>query len=580
MKFARPLLLAAVALATWGGLGSAHAQDRDEEIFGPPTPETPPQAEPPSDRPGEAEPRPEGEERGDDTQTPGAERTREDAEQRARDEAIFGGGTVPEGGRGPTPSEPPAAEAASRDEALLGSPGAGTQFAEDAPPEDPLAIGGLLYLRAQSFALEGQPVRDVSFSVPSLLDLYLDVRPNERVRGFVLGRMVYDPTLPPAVAPGEATTGPLAPGASTAGALSPSEVFQQRTRDPQVFLDQYWLNFDVARRLFVTAGKQHVRWGTARFWMPTDYLHLRNRNPIDVFDARVGTNMLKVHLPIESLAWNFYGYVVVEDLEATNRLGRVAGALRGEFVLGTTELGLGVFARREDSPRFAVDVSTGVGDFDFYGELALRDAGEVDRVRFDPNATAPAPVPPQPWENPGAAALRDLQRTVSALYPSFRAEGYRPQAVGGVTYTVKYNDQDTFTLGGEYFYNGLGYDSATAYPGLVLPRLETLQQPATFFYLGRHYGALFASFPRPFSLETHTFTLSTLGNLSDQSYLSRVDYSYILLTHMTLEAFVGVHYGTRAGEFRFGVEELRVGNLVLNQPPSLLDFGLALRMRI
>ena len=32
-------------------------------------------------------------------------------------------------------------------------------------------------------------------------------------------------------------------------------------------------------RVFVTAGKQHVRWGTGRFWQPTDYLHPRQAQP-------------------------------------------------------------------------------------------------------------------------------------------------------------------------------------------------------------------------------------------------------------------------------------------------------------
>ena len=42
-----------------------------------------------------------------------------------------------------------------------------------------------------------QAPADWSLSAPSLLDLYLDARPNPRVRAFILGRMSYDPTLPP-----------------------------------------------------------------------------------------------------------------------------------------------------------------------------------------------------------------------------------------------------------------------------------------------------------------------------------------------------------------------------------------------
>ncbi len=69
-------------------------------------------------------------------------------------------------------------------------------FSEEAAPEDPLKIGGQLYLRAQTTGARGQAPGTWSFSSPSLLDAYLDARPNDRVRGFVQGRMVFDPTLP------------------------------------------------------------------------------------------------------------------------------------------------------------------------------------------------------------------------------------------------------------------------------------------------------------------------------------------------------------------------------------------------
>jgi hypothetical protein len=41
-------------------------------------------------------------------------------------------------------------------------------------------------------------------------------------------------------------------------------------RGPNSLLDQMWIRFDILETVFVTAGKQHVRWGTGRFWQPTD----------------------------------------------------------------------------------------------------------------------------------------------------------------------------------------------------------------------------------------------------------------------------------------------------------------------
>ncbi len=453
-------------------------------------------------------------------------------------------------------------------------------FTEEAAPDDPLRLGGQLYLRTQSTASQGQKFTDFSFSAPSLLDVYLDARPNERVRGFVLGRMLYDPTLP-----ASATTtnynAPVSATGGTSGSQSLSSLFQQQTRDPKVYLDQLWLKFDIGRQVFVTAGKQHVRWGTARFWAPTDYLHLRPRNPLDVFDARTGTTMVKLHLPIESRQWNFYAYGITERQDATSTLGSLAGAARAQFVVDTTELSLGVYEQRGKKPKYAVDLSTGIGDFDLYGELALRYLDDIDRVRYDPNATIPnAPATP-PWQTPDDTARARFAQIVDAVYPTYRHQGIRPQTVGGVNYSRKYNDNDMFTVGAEYFYNGLGYHSPTVYPGLVLPHSVPLSDSANFFYLGRHYAALYITFPAPYSLDNHTFTLSTIGNLSDKSFITRFDYSLIALTHMRFEAFVSGRYGDENGEFRFGIRNLNLGpNYIFNRAPAFMDFGIALRVAI
>ena len=75
-----------------------------------------------------------------------------------------------------------------------------------------------------------------------------------------------------------------------------------------------------------------------------------------------------------------------------------------------------------------------------------------------------------------------------------------------------------------------------------------------FFYTGRHYAALFASLPAPYSWNYTTFTLSTIGNISDRSFVSRLDYSLTVLTHLSFEAFAAVHFGYKAGEFRLGAD--------------------------
>ena len=464
----------------------------------------------------------------------------------------------------------------SRDQLNLGTAEATPRLSADVAPEDPLKIGGQIYMRAQTSGLQGQNPADWSLSSPSLLDLYMDVRPNERVRGYVLGRMSYDPTLPSTASP----TMPAGTYSSSQGGFSSggtaslgSLVGTQQTRTPRVALDQMWLRFDIKHTVFVTAGRQHVRWGTARFWTPTDFLHLQRRNPLDVFDARTGTTMLKLHVPWEARGWNFYAYGLAENSDATPRASDVAGAARAEVVLGTTEIGAGGLVRRGHKPKLAADISTGIWNLDFYGEVALRFASEIDHLQricgSDPSAASLGTYDPTSSVPQAAQVFGPYYQS---LFAPVRGSGVKPQATGGVSYSFQYADKDVFTLGAEYFYNGLGYNNTAAYGAIaILPYVEPVAEPATFFYLGRHYAAVYATAPAPYSWDNTTFTLSTLSNLSDRSGITRLDYSLILLTHLRFEAFAAVHWGNQGGEFR-----IKFG------PTSapLLDLGVGLRVSI
>jgi hypothetical protein len=391
--------------------------------------------------------------------------------------------------------------------------------------------------------------------------------------------MAYDPLLPSSQG-ALPSLGTLQASGGTSGSASLSSLFGSATSTPQVVLDQLWLRFDIDHTLFVTAGRQHVRWGTARFWTPADFLHLRKRNPLDVFDARTGTDMLKVHLPIESRAWNFYAYGIMDGQNGSPSLATLGGAVRAEIVLDSTELGLGVFGRPHTRAKFAADLSTGIGDADVYAEVAVLDARQSDRVGYAPDADIPPAAAPELGQDVSDIARARIEQVAAAIYPVTRQTGYRPQAVVGLNYSVKYNDNDAFTFGAEYFYNGIGYDDYHVYPGLVLPHPGGLNNPASFFYLGQHYAAVFITFPAPFKLDLHTFTLSTLGNLSDRSFITRLDYALVLLTHLRFEAFASAHYGRSQGEFRFGFQLPTIDGVAFNTAPAIFDLGLALRLAI
>lgn len=492
------------------------------------------------------------------------------AEQRPREADMFGAAPAAESGSKPVDPR----------EAMFSGDNR-PMFTEEPAPDDPLTIGGMLYLRTQSTANERTEPKNWGISSPTLLDMFFDARPNDRVRGFVRGRMTYDALLPSDS--GGLSSTSLLGNSGTAGSTSISPLFTGASGSPTALLDQLWLRFDIGHQLFITVGKQHVRWGTGRFWTPADYLHLRRRNPLDVFDVRTGTNMVKVHLPVESLSWNFYAYGILENSGGRPDLSTPAGALRAEFVVGEAELGLGVYNRARSRAKLAADVSFGIWDFDIYGELALRDGREIDRVRYDADAMVPPPMnlAGVPAEVAQTLALSQLTREVDALYPVYRSPGYKPQLVAGLSYSRRYAENDTFTIALEYFYNGFGYDNPDVYSGLLYPHSQPLQNPASFFFLGRHYAAAFITFPAPFKLDLHTFSLSTLSNLSDRSFTTRFDYALTLLTHLRFEAYASVAYGER-GEFRFRIADLPsvpVSQLGLPRP-TIVALGLGLRLSI
>jgi hypothetical protein len=414
--------------------------------------------------------------------------------------------------------------------------------------ENPLVVGGQAYLRATATWYRGWQPDAWPLGSPNLLDLYVDTRPNDRVRAFALARTSWSPLAP-------VSQFPIA-------AAEPST-------DPRVILDQLWVNFDVGRRVFVTAGKQHVKWGVGRFWNPTDFLHPERRNPLDVFDARAGATMVKVHVPWEARGWNLYGIALLDDPsggdDESNRIGKVAGGARAEVVLGSAELGADALVRRGQRPRFGLDFSAGVWDLDVHGEVALRTSSDV-----------------QLWEEINPAG------NVFLRYGKRKPEGITPQAVLGVSYAFNYSDEDAVRVGAEYFYNGFGYDDPHVYPwllrGAVLPTESNDYVP---FYVGRHYAGAFALLAAPGSWNDHTFTLNVLANLSDGSATIRLDHSVMVNTYLTVESYLAGNVGTEGGEFRFSLDipPLLVDPLgpltpPIRTQPAVMTAGVALRVKL
>lgn len=475
------------------------------------------------------------------------------------EDALFGGGGDGEGSSEPAGASrgqaagadggQAAPAAGEEDEAriLSGDHVGDEDDADESGLDDPLSIGGQLYLRTQAFLTDRGAAGAQRLSMPNLLDLYLDARPVDRVRAFVNGRLRFDPT----VADGD------------------TDALGRPAKMTSVVLDQAWIKTDIGRAVFLTLGQQRIKWGASRIWNPTDVVNATRRNPVAFFDERTGVPLLKVHVPVESIGWNAYALALFEGADG---LGQLGGAGRLEMVFGPSEWAVSVAGGEGRKTTVGLDVSAGVWDLDVHAELGLADESGTKHYG-------------------GTFSLGD--GTLPTMkFPSERTlDAWYARVSAGADYTFRVGDNDLMVLGAEYFYNPLGYDEPSLYPWLLA---QGAFEP---FYLGQHYVGLIFAVPSPGNWDDVTFTTSTLANLSDQSFLSRLDMSWILHTRLRLEAFVMVHYGHRGGELRMGLDlpavdqsvrdliqaqggEDPFGGQALTIPGPVVDLGIHLRLAL
>jgi hypothetical protein len=325
-----------------------------------------------------------------------------------------------------------------------------------------------------------------------------------------------------------------------------TSAFGAEQRPSRVLLDQLWLKFDVGSRVYVTAGRQRVKWGAGRFWNPTDVLNRARLDSLAFFDERTGVSLVKVHVPLEAAGANLYA---VADLEGANAAGTPdddgslrreapGGALRAEWAVGPGEFTATVGARPGGPLRVGADANVGLGWFDLRVEGALRHGGDAHR-----------------WEGAFDASTFTLPTKVD------RSEDWIPQVVAAVEVPIAYGENDSVNLGVEYFWNDEGYEDASLYTWLLS---QGEFQP---FYLGRSYVAGYVLLLGPGSWNDTNLTTSVLGNLSDGTYTTRADVSTTVLTYLQLNVYGQYSFGEN-GEFHYALDIPAIPG-VLDEPVSV-----------
>jgi len=422
------------------------------------------------------------------------------ADDSERDEdAMFGEGESPPATEAPATVGPPAEGDAVLEEGVTRSDAAiAARLAEAA---ERFAVGGQSYFRVYVPVAAETPAEDTAVSLPALLDVYLDARPNDRLRAYAQGRLSAD------------------------FALEEGDVdsFGNELQPTGVALDQLWLKGDVARTAFWTFGRQRIKWGSGRFWNPTDFVNQATLDPLATYDLLTGATLARVDVPIQKTGTNV---ILVGSLEGVSTFEELGGAVRVEQVVGLTELALTAATGPTVPVRLGAELSTALWLFDLRAEAAVRH-GDTSTW----------------WEG-------DLDYdTLTFPTERDRSEDWIPQVVAGFDLPIKIADQNSLTVGAEVFWNDAGYDDAELYPWLAF------NGGFTPFYLGRLYGGAYVYLPGAGRLSDHSVTGSWLGNLSDGSHVVRADYRVNVLTRLQLSASVNGHLG-EPGEFRLAVDPI------------------------
>ena len=433
--------------------------------------------------------------------------------QDARDSEIFGDAPAPvEKPLGTlTPAPTPQALNNSTSAASAAPSATGNAFI------DSMQVGGRLEIRANTGQEEQQKLPDASFSQLKSGDLYFDARPNDDLRGFLRFRLTdqTSSSRPSANTPSGTPSG--TPGGSPAPGRGVCSTCLR------LELDELWLKWDIDKTVFVTVGKQHVKWGSGRFWNPTDFTASQARDPFALFDRRLGQTLLKLHVPIEKQNFNYYAVVQFDDAQRNTDLG---AALRAEFAFaGQGELALSVQTRNKQPLRFGADISTALGPVDVYVESALSTHQPRDFYKGELNPSA--------GKIPVAYKKHDT---------------WFAQVVGGIQKSFKYSDEDSITLGAEFFLNQLGYQQNE----LELYSLLTGQSEG--LYSGQRYGAAVLRVPSPGSWNKTSFFVNGIQNFSDKTSVARLTATQTLYNEVTLEGFVSRCFGDY-GELCFRVPE-------------------------
>lgn len=344
-----------------------------------------------------------------------------------------------------------------------------------------LLIGGELETIGEYRHNRGSNFSSDTISNPNFLHIYFDANKNNvnDLRLYTNAKYSYNPSLD------ETSTDPI-----TSKKYSQSDIN----------LEELKLSFQLKHKLFLTVGKQKIKWGASKFWNPTDFINETNKDITKSIDERQGVSLIKMHIPINSD--NIY--FIINNSNA-NTPDKISTAVRLEKSFSSSEYSLSIATNQQGKILYGADVSFPFDDIDLYGELAVS--------------------------------------------PSIQAQDADSAAAStaiGFSYEFNYSDNKSIIFSSEYLYHENGYTSAPNYFMLVAASNKFI--PYTY---AKHYGLVSIFSSNPLFLTNTDISLITVTNLIDKSYMTKLSFFNSSINDLAIGPSVEYYYGNKHGEFTF-----------------------------
>jgi hypothetical protein len=302
-----------------------------------------------------------------------------------------------------------------------------------------------------------------------------------------------------------------------------------------LFLRELFMDVNVNRRAYFRMGKQVLQWGRCYFWNPTDLINVERKPFVDKIGSREGTFGAKMHVPFGT-TYNVYAFL---DLHSASRADSVALSVKGEYLVGGTEMALSAWGKRGRPVVLGYDISTRALGLDISGEVSVSNGAVMPMV-----ATRDSTLFLDTVEN------RIVPRISAGIGRSFDFMGFH----------------DALTVQVEAFYNDAGYwdnlfaDTAhyriDGTPGSAAPHVTKSQflLASGLYdanYHSPYYAALFMGISR-FLLSDLTFSVNGIMNIRQQCGIVSGSIGYTTLGNLTVGLTVIGYIGDDNTEYTFG----------------------------